>query len=246
MYRYQLIIEYDGNSYIGWQKQKKGKSIQGTLEKILSKILKEKITIYGSGRTDAGVHAYEQSSHFDIKKKIFNSEKLIKSLNYFLQKKNINVLKIRKKSLDFHARFSATKREYTYKILNRLSPSSLNKNKVWHVIKSLNISEMKRGCDYLKGKHDFSSFQSSNCGAKNPIRSLNKANVTKKGDQVIFVFESKSFLQQQVRSMVGCLKYLGEGKWDLKKFVKVLNSKNRKLCAPPAPPCGLFLKKISY
>ena len=246
MYRYQLLIEYEGSKYIGWQKQKKGKSIQGTIEKILSKLLKEKIVIQGSGRTDSGVHALQQSSHFDFNKKINKIEKLIKSLNFFLKKKNISILKIKKKTKNFHARFSAKERVYKYIILNRLSASSIKNGKVWHIVNRLDITKMKSASKFLEGTHDFSTFRSSSCNAKSPIRTIKKITIKKRNNEIIFRFKSQSFLQQQVRSMVGCLKYLGENKWDLNKFNKIFKSKKRTLCAPPAPPDGLFLEKVIY
>ena len=246
MYRYQILVEYDGSSYIGWQKQKRGISIQGTLEKTLTKVLKEKIILQGSGRTDAGVHALEHSSHFDIKTKIKKIDTLIKSLNFFLKKKNISILSITKKRNNFHARFSAKERIYKYIILNRLSPSSINNGKVWHITKKLDIKKMKEGSKFLEGTHDFSAFRSSSCNAKSAIRTIRKITIKKNNKELILRFKSQSFLHQQVRSMVGCLKYLGEHKWDLIKFNKVIKSKKRILCAPPAPAEGLFLEKIIY
>ena len=246
MYRYQILVEYDGSSYIGWQKQKKGISIQGTLEKTLTKVLKEKIILQGSGRTDAGVHALEHSSHFDIKTKIKKIDTLIKTLNFFLKKKNISILSITKKRNNFHARFSAKERIYKYIILNRLSPSSINNGKVWHITKKLDIKKMKEGSKFLEGTHDFSAFRSSSCNAKSAIRTIRKITIKKNNKELILRFKSQSFLHQQVRSMVGCLKYLGENKWDLIKFNKVIKSKKRILCAPPAPAEGLFLEKIIY
>ena len=246
MYRYQILVEYDGSSYIGWQKQKRGISIQGTLEKTLTKVLKENIILQGSGRTDAGVHALEHSSHFDIKTKIKKIDTLIKSLNFFLKKKNISILSITKKRNNFHARFSAKERIYKYIILNRLSPSSINNGKVWHITKKLDIKKMKEGSKFLEGTHDFSAFRSSSCNAKSAIRTIRKITIKKNNKELILRFKSQSFLHQQVRSMVGCLKYLGENKWDLIKFNKVIKSKKRILCAPPAPAEGLFLEKIIY
>ena len=246
MYRYQILVEYDGSSYIGWQKQKRGISIQGTLEKTLTKVLKENIILQGSGRTDAGVHALEHSSHFDIKTKIKKIDTLIKSLNFFLKKKNISILSIIRKRNNFHARFSAKERIYKYIILNRLSPSSINNGKVWHITKKLDIKKMKEGSKFLEGTHDFSAFRSSSCNAKSAIRTIRKITIKKNNKELVLRFKSQSFLQQQVRSMVGCLKYLGENKWDLIKFNKVIKSKKRNLCAPPAPAEGLFLEKIIY
>jgi len=246
MIRYQILIEYDGTSYVGWQIQKKGKSIQKTIQLTLSKLLKQKITLYGSGRTDAGVHALEQSAHFDVKNKIQNIDKLIKSLNFFLNHKRISIINIKKKKINFHARHSAKERTYLYIIQNRLSPSTLNKDKEWHIKKKLDINLIKKGAKKLIGTFDYSTFRSSSCQAKSPIRTIKSIKIRSSKNKIEIEFKSQSFLQQQVRSMVGCLKYLGEKKWDLKTFDKVFKSKKRILCAPPAPPEGLFLTKVTY
>jgi tRNA pseudouridine38-40 synthase len=246
MFSYQIIIEYDGTDFVGWQKQKKGKSVQSTIEKSLTKILKANIILYGSGRTDSGVHAEGQSAHFNLNYKINNKFLFLNSVNFFLNKKKISILKINKKKTDFHARFSAKKREYRYIVVNRVAPLSLDLNKAWHIKSSLNLKLMKKAANLLKGKRDFSTFRSSSCNAKSPIKTLDDVKVKKKGDKIIIVFKSKSFLQQQVRSMVGCLKYVGEEKWNLKKMKNIIRLKKRTNCAPPAPACGLYLFKVSY
>ena len=246
MFRYQILIEYVGTAYVGWQIQKKGNSIQKTVQLALSKLLRQKIVLFGSGRTDAGVHALEQSAHFDVKNKIQNIDKLIKSLNFFLNCKMISIIKIKKKKINFHARHSAKERIYLYIIQNRLSPSILNKDKEWHIKKKLDISLIKKGSKKLIGKHDFSTFRSSNCGAKSPIKTINDIIVSKSKNRIKLKFKSKSFLKNQVRSMVGCLKYLGEKKWNIRKFENVIIKKDRKKVAPPAPACGLYLEKIIY
>mgnify|MGYP001223453538 CR=1 FL=1 len=246
MYRYQILIEYVGTSFVGWQIQKKGTSIQKVVQITLSKLLKQKILLYGSGRTDSGVHALEQSAHFDVKNKIQNIDKIIKSLNYFLNNKMISIIDIKRKKNNFHARYSAKERIYLYIIRNRLSPSILNKDREWHIRKKLDLNLIKKEFKKLIGKHDFSTFRSSNCSSKSPIRTIKKIIIRKSKDQIKIKFKSKSFLKNQVRSMVGCLKYLGETKWDIKKFEHVLRSKKRTLCAPPAPSHGLFLEKVIY
>ena len=246
MHRYQILIEYVGSSFVGWQIQKRGNSIQKTIQSTLLKLLKQKITLHGSSRTDAGVHALEQSAHFDIKNKISNINKLIKSLNFFLNIKMISIINIKKRNQKFHARYSAKERSYLYLIQNRLSPSIINKDRVWHIRKKLDFDLIKRGSKKLIGNHDFSTFRASNCNAKIPIRTLNNIIVRQSKTQIKFRFKSKSFLKNQVRSMVGCLKFIGEKKWSLKKFENVIKSKNRKNCAPPAPAHGLYLEKITY
>ena len=246
MNRYQVLIEYLGTSFVGWQIQKKGNSIQKVIQITFSKLLKQKIILYGSGRTDAGVHAIEQSAHFDVNYKIQNIDKLIKSLNFFLNKKMISIINIKKKNINFHARHSAKERSYIYLIQNRNSPSMLNKNREWHIRKKLDIKLIKKGAKKLIGTHDFSTFRASNCSAKSPVRTIDSILVTKSKNCIKLKFKSKSFLKNQVRSMVGCLKYVGEKKWDLKKFENVIIKKDRNKVAPPAPACGLYLEKIIY
>ena len=246
MHRYQVLIEYEGSSFSGWQIQKKGNTIQKSVQSKISKILNEKIYLIGSSRTDAGVHSWEQSAHFDSKKKIIDKDKFIKSLNFFLNKKFISIIELKKKNTNFHARYSAKERIYEYVIINRLAPPSIEKKKAWHIRKKLNLEMMKKGSKILSGTHNFSTFRASNCYSKSPIRTLKKIKIIKINDKITIQFISKSFLRNQVRSMVGCLKYLGDKKWSLKKFKKVFNSNNRKLCAPPAPSEGLYLVKVNY
>ena len=246
MFRYQILIEYDGSKFVGWQKQKNGTSIQSTIEKVFKKILKKTVLVYGSGRTDAGVHAVEQSAHFDQSKKIENLNNFINSINYFLSKKKISILNIKKKSKRFHARFNAKKRIYEYIIINRQAPLSLDFNKAWHIKSKLDINLMQKAAKLLQGTKDFSTFRASSCGAKTAIKTIDLASVIKKKNKIIIIFKSKSFLQQQVRSMVGSLKYVGEKKWSLKYFKKIIFLKKRMNCAPPAPASGLYLKKIIY
>ena len=246
MFRYQILIEYVGSSFIGWQVQTKGKTIQGLIQKKISYLLNEKITLIGSGRTDTGVHAIEQSAHFDVTEKIQNFNKFLKSINYFLNKYEIAILKIKRKNMKFHARFSAKERVYKYVIFNQLSKPILQNKRGWFVIKNLELEIMKKAAKKLIGTHDFSTFRASGCNAKSPIRSIKSVKIKKKNNKIELEFRSQSFLKQQVRSMVGCLKYIGEKRWTLKKFAIVIKSKNRNLCAPPAPAEGLFLKKVLY
>ena len=246
MHRYNILIEYVGTNFIGWQIQPKGKSIQKSIQKKLSKLLKEKIILVGSGRTDAGVHAIEQSAHFDCEKKIQNLDKFLKSINHFVNNMCISIVNIKKKNLNFHARFSAKQRIYKYVIFNRLSCPSIEKDRGWHIIKKLDVLLMKRGAKKLLGTKDFSTFRSSSCSAKSPIRTMKSIKIKSIKGRIEIQFKSQSFLQQQVRSMVGCLKYLAEKKWDLKKFNFALKSKKKILCAPPAPAEGLFLEKVIY
>ena len=246
MNRYQILIEYVGTNFIGWQIQSEGQSVQKLIQTKISKLLKEKINLVGSGRTDSGVHAIEQSAHFDCKKKIENLDKFLQSINYFLNLKLISITHIKRRSLSFHARFSAKQRIYRYVIFNRISTPSIKKNRGWHIRKKLDLKLMKKGAKKLLGTNDFTTFISSSCNAKNPIRTIKSIKIKEVKDKIEIQFKSQSFLQQQVRSMVGCLKYLAEKKWDLNKFERVLKLKKRTLCAPPAPAHGLFLEKVIY
>ena len=246
MHRYQILIEYVGSNFRGWQVQKKGNTIQGLIQKKISKLLKQKILVFGSGRTDTGVHAIEQSAHFDCDDKIHHLDKFAKSINHFLNKEGVSILSIKRKNNNFHARFSAKMRIYRYIIINRLSGPVLENNRGWHVMKELDLSLMKKGARKLIGTKDFSTFRASSCRAKSPIKTMKLVKIKSSKNKIEIEFRSKSFLQQQVRSMVGCLKYLGEKKWSLKKFENIMRSKKRILCAPPAPPEGLYLTRVIY
>jgi len=246
MARYQLLIEYVGTDFRGWQIQKKGSTIQGLIQEKLTKLLKEKIILNGSGRTDTGVHAIQQSAHFDCKSEIKDLVKFLKSINHFLNDKGVAVTKIKKRSNKFHSRYSAKQRIYRYIIFNQISEPVIEKNRGWHVRKPLDLELIKKGAKKLIGTNDYSTFRSSSCHAKSPIKTIESIKVKSLKNKIEIEFKSQSFLQQQVRSMVGCLKYLGEKKWDLKTFNKAFRSKKRILCAPPAPPEGLFLARIIY
>ena len=246
MFKYQILVEYVGTNFRGWQVQKKGKTIQGLIQEKISKLLKEKIILLGSGRTDTGVHAIEQSAHFECKNEIKQKGRFLKSMNHFLNKDGISILKIRRRTKSFHARFSAKIRIYKYVIINRLSGPVLDEKRGWHIMKKLDVVAMKKGAKKLLGTKDFSTFRASSCRAKSPIKTMTLVKIKSYKNKIEIEFRSRSFLQQQVRSMVGCLKYLGEKKWSLKKFESVIKSKKRILCAPPAPPEGLFLSKVIY
>ena len=245
MQRYKIKIEYDGTLFVGWQFQKNGQSVQEVLQKAIFNFSKEKVIVTGAGRTDSGVHALGQVAHFDLKKKI-KRKNLLPAINQSIGDKPVTVLKINKTNKKFHARFDAKKRTYQYIIINRQSPLTLQKNKAWHIRKKLDVKVMKKGAKLLLGTHDFSTFRASSCGAKSPIKTMENISIKKNKEKITFKFTSRSFLQQQVRSMVGCIKYLGAGKWNLADFRKSFKSKNRLKCAPPSPACGLYLTKISY
>ena len=245
MQRYKIKIEYEGTSFVGWQFQKNGQSVQEVLQKAIFNFSKENVIVTGAGRTDSGVHAFAQIAHFDLKKKI-QKKNLLPAINQNISNKSVTVLKINRVNKNFHARHDAKKRTYEYLIVNRQSPLTLQKNKAWHIRKKLDIKAMKKGSKLLLGTHDFSTYRAASCGAKSPVRTIEKILIKKNKDKISLQFTSRSFLQQQVRSMVGCIKYLGEGKWSIDKFKNIFKSKKRSACAPPAPACGLYLKNIIY
>ncbi len=245
-YNYQIIIEYLGKNLIGWQIQKKGQSIQGIVQRAISKAIKKKIKLIGSGRTDAGVNAEGQSANFFCKNEIKDHFKFLSSVNFFLKKYQISVIALKKRNSLFHARHSAKKRLYEYIIINRLAKLSIDQDRSWLIKKKLNIKKMKKALRYFTGTHNFSALRSSSCSAKSPIRTITHAGLKIVNDKITISFESESFLQKQVRSMVGCLKYVGENKWKPDKIKKIIKSKKRDECAPPAPPEGLYLKKVFY
>ena len=245
MQRYKIKIEYEGTPFVGWQFQKNGQSVQEVLQEAIFNFSGEKVIVTGAGRTDSGVHALAQVAHFNLKKKI-KKINLLPAINQNIGDKPVTVLKINKTNKKFHARFDAKKRTYQYIIINRQSPLTLQKNKAWHVRKKQDIKAMKKGAKLLLGTHDFSTFRASSCEAKSPVKTMENISIKKNKEKITFQFTSRSFLQHQVRSMVGCIKYLGDGKWNLANFRKSFQSKNRKKCAPPAPACGLYLKNVSY
>ena len=245
MQRYKIKIEYEGTPFVGWQFQKNGQSIQEVLQKAIFNFSKERVVVIGAGRTDSGVHALAQVAHFDLKKKI-ERKNLLPAINQNIGNKPVTILKINKINKKFHARHDAKRRTYQYLIINRQSPLALQKNKAWHIRKKLDVKAMIIGAKLLLGTHDFSTFRAASCGAKSPIKTMEKILIKKNKDKITLQFTSRSFLQQQVRSMVGCLKYLGEGKWNLNDFKNSFKLVNRSKCAPPAPACGLYLKNINY
>ena len=246
MFNYLIKIEYEGTNFVGWQSQKNGRSVQDSIEKALKKVLKTKIRITGSGRTDKGVHALSQYANFKSKIKIKEKKAFLDSMNFFLKKKIISILDIKNKNNNFHARYKAKRRTYEYIIINRQGNLSLDLDKAWHIKKKINLKLLKKGAKILEGTHDFSTFRASSCSAKSPIKKMYPIQICKISDKIKIKFSSKSFLQNQVRSMVGCLKYLSTGKWSITDFKRAFESKKRSRCAPPAPACGLYLVKVSY
>ena len=249
MARYKLTIEYCGEKFIGWQKQKIGYSVQGTIENALKKFLQEDIDLIVAGRTDAGVHAESQVAHLDIKKKI-NIKNILLGLNFYLSKekygKHISIKRVSRVSVDFNARFSAKEKTYNYKIYNKEYRSPINTKNTWWVTQKLNIHNMKEASLYLLGKHDFSSFRASGCQASSPIKTINKIIIKKNKNIISINFVARSFLYNQVRIMVGTLKDVGTGLLKPKCLKKIIEEKNRASAGITAPARGLTLIKISY
>ena len=246
MFNYLIKIEYIGTKFVGWQYQKNGSPVQEKIETALKKVFNYKIRVNGAGRTDKGVHAFGQFANFITKKKIDDKNKFLNSINFFLGKNLISIISAKKKKLEFHARHQAKERIYEYHIVNRQGSLSIDKYKSWHIKKKLDLKLLKKGLKLLEGTHDFSTFRAASCSAKSSIKKINSIKVKKRGDKIFIRFSSRSFLQNQVRSMVGCLKYLSCGKWSLSEFKKVFKSKKRIKCAPPAPACGLYLLNVKY
>ena len=246
MFNYLIKIEYEGTNFVGWQSQKNGTSIQDSIEKALKKVLKKKVRVTGSGRTDKGVHALSQYANFQSDTKIKEKKTFLNSVNFFLNKKYISILDIKNKQRDFHARFNAKLRTYEYLIINRIGILSIDRNRAWHVKKKINLKLMKEGAKILEGTHDFSTYRASSCSAKSPIKKMLPIKIRKKNDRIRVRLSSKSFLQNQVRSIIGCLIYLSIGKWSINEFKKSFKSKKRDQCAPPAPACGLYLYNVKY
>lgn len=243
--RYSLLIEYDGSTFCGWQRQKEGLSVQQVLEEALKTALREDITLFGSGRTDAGVHAFGQVAHFDTSKEV-SPLKLRESLNALVRPHPISIKEVKIVSDTFHARFDAKKRTYIYKIFNAPFPPVLQKNRVWWIRHPLDIKKMNDCAQLLIGKHDFSTFRASECQAKSPIKTLDNISFSKEGDEIIMYIQARSFLHHQVRNIIGTLSLVGMGKWDMNDFKNAFEAHDRRRGGPTAPPEGLYFFKIEY
>lgn len=243
--RYKLIIEYDGAPFIGWQRQTGQVSVQGVLEDALKIALRQPVTVWGSGRTDTGVHAMAQVAHIEVKEKL-NTYRLFESLNALVRPYPVSIKRIEKVADEFHARFSAKKRYYVYKIQNTPYPPSLNKNRVWWVRPELDLSKMQQAANLMLGKHDFSTFRASECQAKSPVKTLDSFDIIKNGEVIECHISAKSFLHHQVRNMVGTLVLVGQGKWSVEKFKKAFEACDRTKGGPTAPPEGLYFEAVDY
>ena len=247
---YALLIEYNGNDLVGWQKQNEGISVQSSLEDAAKNIFNEEFEIQGSGRTDAGVHALGQIAHINLPKGHRLTSRhpfyIISAFNSLLRDSNIRVISTKPVKAEFNARFSAIKRFYKYRILCRAAPPGLDKGKVWHFRKKLDISLMQEGVKYLIGKHDFTSFRTIKCQAKSPVRTIDEVSFSREGEEVIMRVSAKSFLHSQVRIIAGTIVKIGDGTWDPEKILTILKGKNRNLAGPTAPADGLYLERVKY
>ena len=245
--RVKITIEYEGTDYVGWQKQTNGRSIQEEIENCLKKLFKEETDLYVAGRTDSGVHAIGQVAHFDTNY-LINPKKIYLALNSLLHKsKNkISILTSEEVQPSFHSRFSAKKRTYLYKILNRKTFSPLGHNRFYHVPYFLDETLMMNSSRHLVGNHDFNSFRSKDCQARNSVRTIDNIIIKRKDEKIQIEISAKSFLHNQVRIIVGTLVNIGRKFWNEQKLLEILNSKNRSLAGPTAPSLGLYLKKIDY
>ena len=248
--KFALLIEYNGNNLVGWQKQDNGISVQGSIENAAQGIFNEPFQIQGSGRTDAGVHAIGQVAHINLPLghplTLRHPFYLVSAFNSLLRDTNIRVISVKPVSSEFNARFSAIKRYYKYRILCRAAPPGLDKGRVWHCRQDLNIKLMEQGIKYLIGKHDFTSFRTSKCQAKSPIRTLDEITFVQENEEIIMKIKATSFLHSQVRIIAGTIAKIGEGVWEPDRVKSILEGKNRTLAGPTAPPDGLYLEKIDY
>jgi tRNA pseudouridine38-40 synthase len=247
MPRYRLLIEYDGTFYAGWQRQSGQHSVQAGIEQAILAFCGERVSVGGAGRTDAGVHACGQVAHVDLDRDW--PEKTVRdALNAHLQQANeaISIVDATLAQDGFDARFSATARHYLYRILNRRAPPALERNRVWWVPKPLDAEAMHDAAQALVGRHDFTTFRSAHCQAKSPLRTLERLDVTRDGDLIEVRASARSFLHNQVRSMVGTLKRVGEGAWTRADVAAALEARDRAACAGLAPPSGLYLMRVDY
>jgi tRNA pseudouridine38-40 synthase len=245
MPRYRLLIEYDGTGLCGWQRQANGPSVQQALETAVEKFCGEQVTVFGAGRTDAGVHALGQTAHLDLERET-SCEVLRSALNHHLRPLAISVLAAERAPADFDARLSAISRVYCYRILNRRAPPTLDRHRVWHVAPPLDLEAMQEGARHLVGRHDFSTFRDSLCQAKTPVKTLDRLEVSRVGEEIRIEARARSFLHHQVRNMAGTLELVGLGRWPPAAVALALAARDRRAGGPTAPPEGLFLVEIRY
>ncbi len=245
MHRYRLTIEYDGRPFCGWQRQAGDLSVQQVLEEAIERFSGEAAVTQAAGRTDAGVHALGQVVHFDLERE-WDPFKVREALNFHTKPHPVAILTADRVGEEFEARFSAIARHYEYRILNRRARPALDGGKVWHVPKPLDADAMHAAAQLILGKHDFTTFRASECQAKSPDRTLDIFDVRREAEVIVVTAKARSFLHSQVRSMVGSLKLVGEGKWTPRDFRAALDARDRSRCGPLAPPDGLYLTRVDY
>ncbi len=245
MPRYKLTIEYDGTPFVGWQVQASGVSVQGAIETAIAALTGEKAALHGAGRTDAGVHALGQVAHVDLSKD-WEPDIVRDALNAHLRPHPVAVLMAENVAADFDARFSATRRHYLYRVVNRRADLALDRNRAWRVPRLLDARAMHAAAQKLVGKHDFTTFRSTECQANSPLKTLDALDVAREGEEVRISARARSFLHNQVRSMVGSLVQVGEGKWSADDLGRALAARDRAACGQVAPPQGLYLVRVEY
>jgi tRNA pseudouridine38-40 synthase len=245
MPRYKLIIEYDGTPFIGWQAQDSGVSVQGVLTDAIAAFAGERVLVAGAGRTDTGVHALGQVAHVDLAKD-WDTDTVRDAINFHLRPQPIAVLAAEQVAPDFDARFSAIKRHYLYRVVNRRADLTLDQIHAWRVPRPLDEKNMHDAAQKLVGQHDFTTFRAAECQAKSPVKTLDRLDITRDGDDVRIAASARSFLQHQVRSIVGSLIRVGEGKWSAGDLAAALAACDRAACGQVAPPHGLYLVRVDY
>jgi tRNA pseudouridine38-40 synthase len=245
MPRYKLIIEYDGTPFFGWQVQDAIATVAGVLEDAVEKLAGERAKVMGAGRTDAGVHALGQVAHIDLTKD-WETDTIRDGLNAHLRPHPVAVLSAEKAADDFDARFSAIRRHYVYKITNRRADLALDRGHAWRIARPLDDRAMHEAAQALVGHHDFTTFRSTECQAKSPVKTLDVLNVSRTGEEIRIEASARSFLHNQVRSMVGSLAQVGDGKWSVADMKRALDARDRSACGPVAPPDGLYLARVDY
>lgn len=240
-----MMVEYDGGPFMGWQRQDHGLSVQQALEEALERMTGERTSVNAAGRTDAGVHALAMSAHVDIDREL-TPHRLREGLNALVRPQPIAILAAEPVPGDWHARFSCTGRRYFYRILNRRAPPALDKGRVWHIAVPLDTKAMEEGAAMLVGRHDFTTFRSVHCQSDSPVKTLDRLEVTREGDEIRIGAAARSFLHHQVRSMVGCLALVGRGQWQPEDIGKALEARDRAALGLNAPPHGLYFAEASY
>lgn len=242
---YRIQIEYDGRDLVGWQRQANGPSVQQHIEEAIFDFCGEDVRIQGAGRTDAGVHALGQVANFTLQS-MRKSHVVMNAINQHLKPAPIAILDCREVDEDFNARFSARKRHYLYRIINRRAPLTVDNGLAWQVKRPLDSDAMHSAAQILVGKHDFSSFRAAACQAKSPVKTLERLEVSRIGEEIQLRASAISFLHNQVRSMVGSLSLIGTGQWQARDLKAALDAKDRQAAGPNAPPYGLYLTAVDY